>query len=191
MLLLLGFIVLYFAQQLGVSEKESATANQAPTPPVSTLEPSITQNLTPFPTSTLTEAAAIPIGTESPRIEIPAVVETTDQTILPDIQLYGPPPNSIFSLQTPLTVYWDWPYENIEDRHFSLYLVDESGEYLAGTVNEPSLGNRGFQLNFVPADVLKAEGAYLIEIHLEQIDPFITLADSNPRAIFFTPDFPG
>ncbi len=157
MLLLLGFMVLYFAQQLGVSEKESATTtNQASTSPESILEPSITQSLTPLPTSTLTESAAIPIGTESPDIDFPAVVEPLDETILPDIQLYGPPPNSVFSLQTPLTVYWDWPYENFEDRHFSLYLVDDSGEYLAGTVNEPSLGNRGFQLNFVPADILKA-----------------------------------
>ncbi len=157
------------------------------TPPIFTEEAIISENLTSIPPSSSalppTELAVSPSETDqdstNPKVQID----------LENIKLIGPPSNSFFSLQTPLTVYWDWPLEQENDQQFAVYLLDDSGEHLVGTADEPSLGNRGYQLSFVPGDKVNFDGPYLLEVRLEQVDSQGLIAASNPRTINFKSDF--
>ena len=102
-----------------------------------------------------------------------------------EIQLIGPPPDSSFYLDDPISTIWTWPLPQEPGQQFSVYLVTGENEYLAGTVKEPSLGDFGYQLTYLPDDVVNSEGTYLLLIRLQQIRPQGDLVTSIPRTLTF------
>jgi len=189
-LLLLSFTALSIAKQQNSRNKKNNNVESAPASIIPiTKDAAIVHELTPDPTnlssSTPTAAVISQDNGEPTASEIPTRFPNDS------IVFIGPPSNSIFSLQTPVTIYWDWPFYEDQNQLFAVYLMDDSGEYLAGTADEPSLGNRGYQLNFIPRDTVNSEGPYLIEIRLQQMESLAVLAVSNPRSIEFTLEHPG
>ena len=106
------------------------------------------------------------------------------------IQLVGPPPDSSFYLDDPLSTIWTWPLPQETGQQFAVYLFSDENEFLAGTVKDPSLGAFGYQLTYFPGDVVDSEGTYLLQIRLQQIRSKIDLVTSIPRKLTFSPSSP-
>jgi hypothetical protein len=141
------------------------------------LDPTVSE--TPSPTNTST----------APQTGEPGVKTLPTRFPRGAIQLKGPPDDSIFPLHAPITIYWDWPYGKEESYHFFVYLIDDSNEYLVGSAAEPSMGNHGYQLNFIPADTINFPGTFHIEIRLEEKETLFVSASSDPRKLTLTQDF--
>ena len=102
------------------------------------------------------------------------------------IQLIGPPPDSSFYLDDPLSTIWTWPLPQEAGQQFAVFLVTDENEFLAGTVKDPSLGDFGYQLTYFPGDVVNSEGTFLLQIRLQQIKSQIDLVTSVPRKLTFS-----
>jgi len=103
------------------------------------------------------------------------------------IQLIGPPPGSSFYFGDPLSTIWTWSLPQETGQQFAVYLITDEDEYLAGTIKDPSLGDFGYQLTYLPGDVVNSEGTYLLQIRLQQTRPQVDLVTSVPRTLtFFT-----
>ncbi len=97
-----------------------------------------------------------------------------------DLKIKGPPSESAFTLDSPVTLYWTWPDNYIKKQHqFSVYLLGEFEEWLIGTRDEPSLGDFGYHINFTPGKIVESPGKYDIEIRLEQKEPHLIALRSN------------
>jgi hypothetical protein len=101
------------------------------------------------------------------------------------IQLSGPPPDSSFYLNDPMSIYWSWPLELTDDQQFAIYLLIDQTKYLAGIVQEPALGNQGYQLKFDPGNMVEDEGTYQLEVRLERKRSQTILVASSPRTVSF------
>lgn len=194
LLLALGFAFLSeFQEQSSRNPDSHDTAVDLKSDPLLTPTLSVFASGTPSPSG---PASVTPNTTPSAKGLRPGnppttVAETVTSIPPTSIQINGPPEDSVFSFQTPLTIYWEWPFDQDESQRFTVYLQDEFGDYLAGMLNEPSLGDQGYQLSFVPADVVQSEGTYLVQIRLEYVEQQVIIATSKPRAIMFTREISG
>ncbi|MDX1413550.1 MAG: hypothetical protein R3293_05115 [Candidatus Promineifilaceae bacterium] len=134
----------------------------------------------------MVESTAAQSPNSLPDDELDSATPETESIGIPDsIELMGPPENSSFLLNTPITVYWDWPLALEDNQQFTLYLLKESEEFLVGDTAESSMGDQGYQLNFIPENFVNLEGDYTIQIRLEQFETSAIIAISKSRAVLF------
>lgn len=111
-------------------------------------------------------------------VEATPQITPRGQTIT--ISILGPPTNSSFSKDTPVSIYWNWPDANLNEGYrFSVYIIDDFEERIVGTANEPALGSHGFQINFLPDDLNITPGTYQLEIRLESDSSDTVIAKSD------------
>lgn len=83
-------------------------------------------------TPSSTAQAATPAPPPAVTVELPAEAM---------IQLLGPPANSSFRLDDPVSFYWDWPLALGPNQRFAVYLRAGSDEWLLGAVEHNNLGS--------------------------------------------------
>ncbi len=110
------------------------------------------------PNQTITTAAPTPVQTDSTTLPTatttPPATPYIPPTFPPEthIQLLGPPEDSIFSKNQPLSFYWQWPLTLAEDQFFTVTLFVNDQLLDIGSVNEPNVGlSYRWQLN--PASI--------------------------------------
>ncbi|KAA3660876.1 MAG: hypothetical protein DWQ04_18135 [Chloroflexi bacterium] len=106
---------------------ETAVLDQQPNQPTAIAPPTLAQTLTtPLPT-------IIPTPSATPYI-LPTLPSEAQ------IQLLGPPEDSVFSKNQSLSFYWEWPLPLTEDQSFTVTLLVDDQLYDFGSVIEPNLG---------------------------------------------------
>lgn len=130
---------------VGDNRGAEATAIPNPTTPTSETNP------TP-------SASPITPPTAAPRPTVPATA-----TII----LLGPPPEAVFTLEDPITFYWQWTEPLPEAYVFRLYLEAGRREVMLGEAAEPNVG-RGYRLRIHPGDYLTGSGTASWQVRLEE-----------------------
>lgn len=98
------------------------------------------------------------------------------------ITLLGPPPEATFSLEDPVTFYWQWAAPLPEAYVFRLYLEAGDREISLGEVAEPNVG-RGYRLRIDPGDYLAGSGTASWQVRLETAVAGRTLLSSEERTL--------
>lgn len=98
------------------------------------------------------------------------------------VVVYGPPPESAFHLDEPITFYWSWPEPLTEEQQFSLYLRSNAGEQRIGTISEANLG-RAYWLSATLADRVSGPGPVAWHVRLEEVSGDRTFARSPERVL--------
>ena len=157
-------------------------------PPSPSMMPTSNANASIPATPTSLENATVSVMERNNEFDTTPIPQTLP--VNAQIQLIGPPPDSSFYLEDPLSTIWTWPLPQESGQQFAVYLITDENEYLAGTVKDPSLGAIGYQLTYFPDDIVNSEGTYLLQIRLQQIRPQIDLVTSVPRTLTFFTSFP-
>jgi hypothetical protein len=182
---MIGLAAVYFAAGMAKTEPENVTISIIPSP---SMIPTGNAN-TSIPASPTSRKNIIITATQqSNKIDTTPLPPTPPANA--QIQLVGPPPDSSFYLDDPVSTIWTWPLPQETGQQFAIYLVTDENEFLAGTVKDPSLGDYGYQLTYFPGDVVDSEGTYLLQIRLQQITSQKELATSIPRKLTFSTSSP-
>ena len=184
-LLVVVLVAFYFVTSMTKSESENETADNKPSP---SMKPTGNANTSTTASPTSHTNVTITVTQQSNKVErtpLPPMPPINAQ-----IQLIGPPPDSSFHLEDPLSTIWTWPLPQEAGQQFAVFLVTDENEFLAGTVKDPSLGDFGYQLTYSPGDVVNSEGTYLLQIRLQQTMSQIDLVTSIPRKLTFSTSSP-
>lgn len=106
----------------------------------------------------LTSQATTPV-TPSPAVTVDLPAEAM-------IQLLGPPTESSFQLNDPISFYWNWPFTLGPDQRFAVYLRAGSDEWLLGTVEHNNLGS-AFRLRAELMELVSQAAQYEWLVRLE------------------------
>ena len=180
-LLVIVLAAIYFVTGMPKTESENETVDKIPSPsmmPTGNANTSIPASPTSRTDATIT---ATQWSNKIDRTPLPPMPPSNAQ-----IQLIGPPPDSSFYLDDPLSTIWIWPLPQEAGQQFAVFLVTDENEVLAGTVKDPSLGDFGYQLTYFPGDVVNSEGTFLLQIRLQQIKSQIDLVTSVPCKLTFS-----
>ena len=156
------------------------SASNAATRPAPTTVPQATA------AGTLFVATAVPLAAVDTG-ETPVATPVPARPPLPEGELaspVGPPPGSVLPLETAVIFYWTAAHTPGADERFAVYLLDASGETLAGRAAESNLGPV-YQARFEPAAAGLSAGSYQWEVRLETAETAVPLWRSAPRAVEF------
>ncbi len=184
-LLVIGLVAIYFIASIAKSESENEIFDIVPSPSMIATG-NANMSIPASPTSRTN--ATVTATQRSNKIDMMPLPSTPLANA--QIQLLGPPPDSSFYLDDPLSAIWLWPLPRETGQQFAIYLVTDENEYLAGTVKDPSIGAFGYQLTYFPGDVVSSEGTYHLQIRLQQIRPQVDLVSSVPRLLTFIDSIP-
>ncbi|MEZ4512736.1 MAG: hypothetical protein R3C62_12735 [Chloroflexota bacterium] len=120
LLLFLGLINLWPATETAVSPPTPAPPPTLTTPPTPTTVATAETAVSPPPTATSQPVSTLPPG---------------------DITLLGPPAGSTFPVNTPITLFWQWPHPLTEGQQFNVYWQQDGQTRLLGQLDEPNFGN--------------------------------------------------
>jgi hypothetical protein len=121
---------------------------------------------TAVPNPTTPAAETTPASTPSPTAPATATPPPTVPATA-TITLLGPPPAAIFTLENPITFYWQWPEPLPEAYVFRLYLEAGGREVVLGEAAAPNVG-RGYRLRIDPGDYLAGSGTASWQVRLEE-----------------------
>ncbi|RMG99564.1 MAG: hypothetical protein D6706_05265, partial [Chloroflexi bacterium] len=109
---------------------------------------------------------------------------TTAPTPLPtlppgaQIELLGPPPDTTWVGNQPVTFYWQWPYPLANNQQFVVVIQTNGEEQRLGAVDQPNLGT-GYRLQAV----LPTNGELVWEVRLETKAALAPLISSERRIL--------
>jgi hypothetical protein len=102
------------------------------------------------------------------------------------LQLLGPPPESIFRIGDTLSFYWQWAVPLAEDQWLAVYLYSRGQEHLLGTVNEPNVGN-SYRLHAESEAFIETDGLVQWQVRLESSLSQSALVESEIRSFILLP----
>lgn len=137
--------------------------------------PSVTPS--PQPTAAITPSPPLPSPLPATPTPLPTATLPPDATI----KLFGPPTDAVFSLNTPITFYWQWPLPLAEGQQFGVYLLVEEQFYRLGTVTEANLGlSYRLQTTLEPVAETAESAQWLVQLETTTAQP---LLQSESRSI--------
>ena len=178
-LLLFGFLIFSLGKQKSIQKPLPINLGVQSTPEGAKI--SNDETVTPEPTATAFSKE--PTTTTMAQNDQNIVAAPLSQYQTEDLEIFGPPTRSVFSLHTPVTIYWNWPFDLEGSLYFSVYLLNDSGEQLIGSVYEPSLGKLGYQLTFIPFETVESPGSYFFEVRMENDELGNGLIISDQRTL--------
>ncbi len=180
MILLAGLAVLNYQ----VANESSLQANPTAAPTPLSTKPSEVADAAGTPVISGQPPIATAIRNGSPATPEPSVPPPSPTPTPPPEDaavLLGPPVDSSFSVDSPVTFYWQSDKRLEEDQLFVLHIFSEAGEQAASVISASELGS-GYQAGFVADSLDLPPGDYLWQVRLlgQPAGPLLAVSEQRP-----------
>lgn len=140
------------------------------------------------PTIAISQDGSVLLATAPPPSPTTPATATFTPTPLPtlppeaQIELLGPPDDSVLPADAPVSLFWTWPLDLNEGQRFVVYLLVADEERPLPPLTEPNMGS-GYHAQLQPADLSDLGSEFRWQVRLESDANTSPLRASDTRTL--------